>query len=118
MLNPFKYSLSELKAAIIAGLYLVFAIIVLLGTVPVGLEAAAVALVGPVFMVIQVFTATEHSPMDLQKALEALKGAAVTFIGFFIAVPGSTNEHLSILIVGIVAFVGVVWARKGVVSQQ
>lgn len=116
-LNPFKYSLSELKAAIIAGIYLVFAILMLHYAVPIGLESACVALVGPAFALIQVFTTTEHSPMDLQKALEALRGAAITLIGFYVAVPDSTNEQLTVVIVGIVAAIGIAWSRRGVVSR-
>jgi hypothetical protein len=116
-MNPFDYSLKEVSAAIIAGLYLLFAIAILVFAVPIGLEAATVALVGPTFTVIAVFTSTEHSPMDLQKALEALKGVAVTFISFFVAVPASTVTHLSVVIVGLVGVVSIVWARSGKVSR-
>lgn len=118
-LNPFNYSLSELKAAIIAGLYLIFAVVMLLFVVPpVGFEEAVIAIVGPTFALIGVFTATEHSPGDLQKALESLKATIMTAIGFFAAVPASTANNLEMLIGGIVMFVGVIWARKGVVSRD
>lgn len=116
-LNPFNYSLPELAAAIIALLYLGFSIVVLWTSVPVGFEAATVALVGPTFAVIQVFTATELSPGDLGKALEALKGVAVTFIGFFVAVPEATSTQLSIVIVGLIGVISIAIARSGKVSR-
>lgn len=117
-LDPRNYSLKELSAAIIAGLYLLFSALVLFTTVPVGLEEATVALVGPVIGVVTVFVSVERTPMDLQKALEALKGVAITFVSFFVAVPTSTEEQLSILIVGIVSVVGIAWARSGAVSRE
>ena len=118
MNNPFNYSLKELSAAIIAGLYLIFAIAMLVfGNIPLGLEEAVIALVGPSFGLVEVFLATEHSTGDLQKALEALKATAITAISFVLVVPASTQEHLTMLVAGIVMFVGVLWARKGTVSR-
>ena len=84
---------------------------------PAGFENAVLAVVPAAFAVVAVFTSTEHSPMDMQKALEALKLAATTAVSFYVAVPASIGNALTMLITGIVMALGVAWARKGVVSR-
>lgn len=114
----FGYTLPELSAAIIAAIYFAFAIVMLFIIPPAGFENAVIAVVPALFAVIQVFGATEHTPGDLQKALEALKAAAMTAVTFYVAVPGSVGNAITMLITGVVMAAGVAWARKGKVSTN
>lgn len=116
-LNPFDYSLGELKAAIFAFVYLVFAILMLFIIPPAGFENAVLAVVPALFAVVSVFSATEHSTADLQKALEALKAAVASATMFYVAVPASVSNAITMLITGVVMAIGVAWARKGIVSR-
>lgn len=109
----FGYSLAECQKAIVAAIYLVFAVVMLAGVVPhVGFEEAVIAVIGPTFGVVEVFLTTNHSAADLQKALEALKAAAMTAVGFYVATPANTEQVIGMLITGIVMAVGVYWARN------
>lgn len=114
----FGYTLPELSAAIIAAVYFAFAIVMLFIIPPAGFENAVLAVVPALFAVIQVFGATEHTPGDLQKTLEALKAAVTTAIAFYIAVPASVGNAVTMLITGVVMAIGVAWARKGKVSSN
>lgn len=113
----FGYKLSEIQAAIIAAIYLAFSIVMLFIVPPAGFLNAVLAVVPAFFMVVQVFEATEHSPGDLQKSLEALKAAITTAVTFYVATPASIDNAVTMLITGVVAAVGVAWARKGKVSS-
>lgn len=109
----FGYSLPETRKTVVAGLYLIFSVVMLAGFVPhVGFQEAVLAVVGPLYSVIGVFLAKNHDPADLQKALEALKAAFMTAISFYVAVPEATNEAVTLLIGGVVMAVGVYWARN------
>jgi hypothetical protein len=109
----FGYALPEVKKAAIAAVYLVFAIVMLAGFIPhVGFEEAVIALIGPTFGVVEVFGATNHTALDLQKALEALKAAAMTAVGFYVAVPANTEQVVGMLVTGIVMAFGVYWTRN------
>lgn len=113
----FGYTLGECKATIIAAIYLAFAIVMLFIIPPAGFENAVLAVVPAAFLVVQVFGATEHSPLDMQKALEALKMTAMTALSFYVAVPASVGNAITMLITGVVMALGVAWVRKGVVSR-
>lgn len=113
----FGYTMGECKAAIIAAIYLAFAVVMLFIIPPAGFENAVLAVVPALFAVIAVFGATEHSPGDLQKALEALKAALLSAVSFYVAVPANINNVMVMLVTGVVMAVGVAWARKGVVSR-
>lgn len=109
----FGHSLSETRKTVVAGLYLLFSVVMLAGFVPhVGFQEAVLAVVGPAYGVVGVFLAKNHDPADLQKALEALKAALMTAISFYVAVPEATNESVTLLITGIVMAVGVYWTRN------
>lgn len=109
----FGFSLAESRKAVVAAIYFGFAIVMLVGVVPhVGFQHAVLALVGPTYAVVGVFLAKNHTPDDLQKALEALKAAFTTAITFYIAVPASIGNVMTMLITGIVMAVGVYWARN------
>lgn len=114
----FGYGLGECKAAIIAALYFAFAIVMLFIIPPAGFENAVLAVVPAVFAVITVFGATEHSPGDLQKALEALKAALASAVSFYVAVPASIDNAITMLITGVVMAIGVWWVRRGAVSPS
>jgi hypothetical protein len=107
-MNPFDYSLSELRKAIVSVIYLggMVAALILTGYDP-GFTEALIALVGPVFGVVGVFLAKNHSPDDLQKALEQVKAAALTCVGYFVVIPTSTETKLVILIGSVAAAYGV-----------
>lgn len=113
----FGYKLGEVQAAIMAAVYLAFAVVMLFIIPPAGFLNAVLAVVPAAFAVVTVFQATEHTPGDLQKALEALKAAATTAVSFYVAVPASINNAMVILITGIVMAIGVAWSRKGTVSR-
>lgn len=112
----FGYTLPELSAAIIAVIYFAFAIVMLLVIPPAGFENAVLAVVPALFAVVTVFGATEHSPGDMQKALEALKAALFSAVSFYVAMPASIGQAMTMLITGVVMALGVYWSRKGEVS--
>lgn len=113
----FGYTLPELSAAIIAAIYLAFALLMLVIIPPAGFLNAVIAVVPALLAVITVFGATEHTPGDLQKTLEALKAAVLSAISFYVAVPASVDNVIVMLITGVVMSVGVYWSRKGKVSR-
>ena len=113
-LNPFNYSLSELKKAIFAAIPLAFvAISFLFGWIPpMGLEGSVLALVGPTFLLIGVFVAKNHTPDDFRKALEAFTGAAVTVASYWTQVPASWTNKAALGITLLVSIVGVAWSTN------
>lgn len=113
----FGYKLSEVSAALIAAVYLAFAIVMLFIVPPAGFLNAVLAVVPAAISVVAVFQTTEHTAGDLQKALEALKLAVTTAATFYLAVPSSIDNAMVILITGIAAAAGVAWTRKGKVSS-
>lgn len=104
----FGYSIAECKKAVIAGIYVVFALVMLIGFAPpIGFENAVLAIVGPLASVVLVFEAKNHTPDDVQKALEALKAAVFSALAYWVAVPNSTDEAITMLIGGVVMWLGV-----------
>lgn len=113
-LNPFNYSLSELKKAIFGGIPLVFVgLSFLFGWIPpMGFEGSVLALVGPVFVLVGVFVAKNHTPDDFRKALEAATGAAVTVASYWTQVPASWDNKIALGITLLVSIVGVAWSTN------
>jgi hypothetical protein len=104
----FGYSIAECKKALVAGLYVIFAAVMLIGFAPpVGFESAVLAIVGPLGAVVLVFEAKNHTPDDVQKALEALKAAVFSAIAYYVTIPNSTGEAITMLIAGVVMYLGV-----------
>lgn len=109
----FGYEIEECRKALIAGLYVIFAAVMLVGFAPpVGFEDAVLAIVGPLATVALVFQAKNHTPDDVQKALEALKGAILSAVSYYVAVPNSTGEAITMLIGGVVMYLGVKWVSN------
>lgn len=111
-MNPGNYSLSEVRKGLVAVLFLGLAVAALFTTISPSFTVAVIALVGPVFAVIGVFAAKHHSADDLQKALEQLKGAVIGVLGFFVAVPSSTQTKVSVIIGAAVSVLAVYWTRN------
>jgi hypothetical protein len=99
----FGYELPEIRKALIAGLYVIFAIVMLVGFAPaVGFENAVFAVVGPLFGVFAVFEAKNHTPDEVQKALEALKAAVFSALSYYVVIPAHTGQAITMLIGGTV----------------
>jgi hypothetical protein len=113
-LNPFNYSLSELKKALFAGIPLVFVLLsFLFGWIPpLGFEGSVLAVIPPLFVLIGVFVATNHSATYFRKALEAFVGSVVTVISYWTQVPASWDNKIALGITLIVAIVGVAWSSN------
>ena len=97
-LNPFKYSLGQLKVAV---LQLVSVTVLLLGFFIVldpGTTAAYQALVVAVFSVIGVFTAKNPTADSFNKSLTSLLTSVVGVINLYGTVPTSTVEKIGMLI--------------------
>lgn len=104
----FGYELAEVRKALIAVVYLGFAAAMLVFAAPkVGFENAVLAIVPPLFAAIGVFEAKNHTPDDVGKALQALWGAIASAIAYYVAIPNSTGEAITMLIAGVVMFLGV-----------
>lgn len=104
----FGYELSEIRKALIAALYVIFAAVMLIGFAPkVGFENAVFAIVGPLFGVFAVFEAKNHTPDEVQKALEALKAAVFSALSYYVAIPAHTGQAITMLIGGVVMWLGV-----------
>jgi predicted small integral membrane protein len=104
----FGYEIGEIRKALIAGLYVVFAVVMLVGFAPkVGFENAVFAVVGPLFGVFAVFEAKNHTPDEVQKALEALKSAVFSAISYYVVIPGHIGQAVTMLIGGLVMWLAV-----------
>lgn len=96
-MNPFDYSLGEVRKAVIALLVLGLAAAALFIHIEPGFDQAVVILAGEVFAVIGVFAATNHTADDVSKALAQLQGAALTVVGYFATVNPDTVEKIAVL---------------------
>ena len=97
-LNPFKYSLPELK---VAALQLVSIIVLIIGFFIVldpGTTAAYQAVVIAVFSVIAVFAAKNPTADSANKSLTSLLSSVVGVINLYTTVPTSTVEKIGMLI--------------------
>lgn len=104
----FGYELGEIRKALIAGLYVIFALVMLIGFAPaVGFENAVFAVVGPLFGVFAVFEAKNHTPDEVQKALEALKAALFSAVAYYVAIPDHVGQAITMLIGGVVMWLAV-----------
>jgi hypothetical protein len=104
----FGYSIAECRKAVVAAVYVAFAVFMLVGVAPeVGFEEAVLACVGPLFGVWAVFEAKNHTPDDVQKALEALKAAIFSAISYYVIVPDHIGQAITMLIGGVVIWLGV-----------
>lgn len=104
----FGYELPEIRKSLIAALYVVFALVMLIGFAPkVGFEQAVFACVGPLFGVFAVFEAINHTPEEVQKALEALKAALFSAISYYVVIPGHIGQAITMLIGGLVMWLAV-----------
>jgi hypothetical protein len=104
----FGYEIGEIRKALIAALYVVFALVMLIGFAPdVGFENAVFAIVGPLFGVFAVFEAKNHTPDDVQKALEALKAAVFSAVAYYVTIPDHIGQAITMLIGGVVMWLAV-----------
>lgn len=104
----FGYELPEIRKSLIAGLYVVFALVMLVGFAPkIGFEQAVFACVGPLFGTFAVFEAINHTPEEVQKALEALKTALFSAISYYIVVPDHVGQAITMLIGGVAMWLAV-----------
>ena len=97
-LNPFKYTLEQMKVAV---LQLVSIVVLLIGFFVVldpGTTAAYQAVVTAVFSVIGVFAAKNPTPDSVNKSLTSLLTSVVAVINLYTTVPTSTVEKLGMLI--------------------
>lgn len=119
-LNPFNYSLSELRKALFAAIPLVFVLLsFVFGWIPpMGFEGSVIAVVPPLFILIGTFVATNHSPTDFRKALEAFVGSVVTVISYWTQVPASWDNKIALGITLIVAVIGVAWSTNAPPEPQ
>lgn len=109
----FGYTIEECRKAVVAAIYVGFAVVMLVGFAPaVGFENAVLAIVGPLATVALVFQAKNHTPDDVQKALEALKMAVLNAVAYYVTVPDSTGESITMLIAGVVMYLGVRQVRN------
>jgi hypothetical protein len=98
MLNPFKYTLGQLK---VAALQLVSIVVLLVGFFIVldpGTSAAYQAVVTAVFSVIGVFAAKNPTADSVNKSLTSLLTSVVGVINLYGTVPTSTVEKIGMLI--------------------
>lgn len=104
----FGYEVAEVRKALVGAVYVVFAIgMLIFGAPKVGFEHAVLAMIGPLFMVYGVFAAKNHTPDELAKSLEALKAAVFSALSYYVVIPNSTGEAITMLIAGVVVAVGV-----------
>lgn len=67
------------------------------------LTQALTTLAGAVFGVIGVFSTKNSTPDDWSKAAQQLQGAALSVVGFFVAVPTDTPEKITALVAALIA---------------
>ena len=111
-LNPFRYSLAQLRVAI---LQLVSIAVLMVGFFVVldpGTEAAYQAVVIAVFSVIGVFAAKNPTPDSVNKSLTSLLTSVVGVINLYATVPTSTVEKIGLLIGALVPPLLVLWNRN------
>ncbi len=102
-LNPFSYTLAQLKVALVQ---LVATIVLLVGfftTLNPGTQAAWQALVVAVFGVIGVFTAKNPDTDSFNKSLTSLLTSVVGVINLYATVPTSTVQKIEALIAALIA---------------
>ena len=102
-LNPFHYSLAQLKVALTQ---LVAAIVLVVGffiTLNPGTDAAWQAVVIAVFGVIGVFTAKNPTEDSFNKSLTSLLTSVVGVINLYATVPTSTVQKIETLIAVLIA---------------
>lgn len=104
----FGYEIGEIRKALVAAVYVIFALVMLVGVAPkIGFEQAVFACVGPLFGVFAVFEAVNHTPEEVQKALEALKTALFSAISYYIVVPDHVGQAITMLIGGLAMWLAV-----------
>jgi hypothetical protein len=97
-INPFKYSLAQLK---VAALQLVSIVVLLIGffvTLKPGTTAAYQAVAIAVFSVIGVFAAKNATPDSVNKSLTSLVSSVVGVVNLYGTVPTSTVQKIEMLI--------------------
>lgn len=104
----FGFEVKEVRKALVAVIYVAFALgMLIFGAPKVGFEHAVLAIVGPLFMVYGVFNAKNHTPDEVAKSLEALKAAVFSALAYVVTVPNSYGEAITMLIAGVVVAYGV-----------
>jgi hypothetical protein len=118
VLNPFKYSLAQLKVAV---LQLVSIVVLLIGFFVVldpGTTAAYQAVVIAVFSVIGVFAAKNPTADSVNKSLTSLLTSVVGVINLYTTVPTSTVEKIGMLIGALVPPILVLFNSNAAPTDQ
>lgn len=115
-LNPFNYSLAELSKALIALIFFGGYVVTLFIFVPPGLIVAIAAVVPPAFGVVMVFVKGNHDADLFNKALVQLQTAVTTVVVYFIAVPASTTNKITLAVGAFVSVVAVLWKANAPVN--
>ncbi len=106
-------SLSYAKKAAVSAVFLGGAIAaVVIADYDPNFTQAVVALVGALFAVIGVYASKNHTEDDLSKAVAQLQGAAVFVVGYFVTVPASTVEKVTVLSGAVLSAIAVFQVRN------
>ena len=109
----FKYSLPEMKKAVVSAIFLAGAgLALILSDYDPSFTTAMVSLAGAIFAVAGVFVAKNQNEEDLSKAVAQLQGAALTVVGYFATVKPDTVEQITILVGAVVSIVAVYFFRN------
>lgn len=105
----FGYPIGEIQKAIVAAIFFIGYGVSLFVFVDPGLIIAIAALVPPLVGVYKVFAKANHSAGQLNKALEQLQAAATTVAIYFVAVPASTQNKITMAVGAGVSVIAVWW---------
>jgi hypothetical protein len=116
-LNPFNYSLAELSKAITALIFFIGYVVTLFIFVPPGLIVAIAAVVPPAFGVVMVFVKGNHDADAFNKAVVQLQTAVTTIVVYFVAVPASTTNKITMAIGALASVVAVLWKANAPIES-
>lgn len=104
MFNPFAYSFAEATPLIVSLIFVVgYGATMFIAVPDVNFVPAVGSLALAVFAVIGVFVKAAPSPADLSKALIQLQSAGTAVAIYFVTVPASTTNKISVFIGAIVS---------------
>jgi hypothetical protein len=103
-LNPFSYSFAEVAPLLVSLVFVVGYAVTLFVSVPdVNFVPACATLLLAVFGLVEVFLKGAPNPVDFSKALKQLQAAGTAVAIYFVTIPASTTNKISVLIGAIVS---------------